>query len=223
MAHVLASGSEPTGRTLPRFLLAAYLLLWGWLAIAPIDRQDWFLENLLAVTLVAILVLTHRRFQFSNLSYVFIALFLALHAIGAHYTYAQVPAGFWLQETFGLSRNPFDRIVHFSYGLLLVLPIRELLMRLAGIRGFWSYYLPISAVLAQSGFFEVVEGVVATIVNPELGTAYLGTQGDEWDAQKDMLAAFTGALLMTGASVMLPNGLFLEAHSSRADAGLSRK
>ena len=111
MARVLASGHEPAERTLPRLLLAAYLLLWGWLAIAPIDRQDWFLENLLAVTLVAILVLTHRRFRFSNLSYVLIALFMALHAIGAHYTYAKVPAGFWLQETLGLSRNPFDRIV----------------------------------------------------------------------------------------------------------------
>jgi putative membrane protein len=204
-------------------LLAGYLLLWGWLAIAPIDRQDWLLENLLAVTLVAILVLTYRWFQFSNLSYVLIALFMALHAIGAHYTYAKVPAGFWLQEVFGLTRNPFDRIVHFSYGCLLVLPIRELLMRLAGVRGFWSYYLPISAVLAQSGFFEVVEGVVAAIVSPELGTAYLGTQGDEWDAQKDMLAAFTGALLMTGASVMLPNGSFLEVNSDRASVAPVRK
>jgi putative membrane protein len=203
-------------------LLAGYLLLWGWLAIAPIDRQDWLLENLLAVTLVAILVLTHRWFQFSNLSYVLIALFMALHAIGAHYTYAKVPAGFWLQEVFGLTRNPFDRIVHFSYGCLLVLPIRELLMRLAGVRGFWSYYLPISAVLAQSGFFEVVEGVVAAIVNPELGSAYLGTQGDEWDAQKDMLAAFTGALVMTGVATVLPNGSFRPTGSDHSGSAPSR-
>jgi putative membrane protein len=203
-------------------LLAGYLLLWGWLAIAPIDRQDWLLENLLAVTLVAILVLTYRWFQFSNLSYVLIALFMALHAIGAHYTYAKVPAGFWFQEVFGLTRNPFDRIVHFSYGCLLVLPIRELLMRLAGVRGFWSYYLPISAVLAQSGFFEVVEGVVAAIVNPELGSAYLGTQGDEWDAQKDMLAAFTGALVMTGVVAVLPNGSFRPTGSDHSGSAPSR-
>jgi putative membrane protein len=204
-------------------LLAGYLLLWGSLAIAPLDRQDWLLENLLAVTLVAILVLTYRRFQFSNPSYLFIALFMALHAIGAHYTYAKVPAGFWLQDVFGLSRNPFDRIVHFSYGFLLVLPIRELLVRLAGVRGFWSYYLPISAVLAHSGFFEVVEGVVAAIVNPELGSAYLGTQGDEWDAQKDMTAAFTGAVLMTGVAAVLPSELFLEAHSGCTDTAPARK
>lgn len=224
MARVLASGHEPAERILPRLLLAAYLLLWGWLAIAPIDRQDWLLENLLAVTLVLILVLTYRRFQFSTFSYVLIALFMALHAIGAHYTYAKVPAGFWLQDTFGLSRNPFDRIVHFAYGLLLVLPIRELLMRLAGIRGFWSYYLPISAVLAQSGIFEVVEAVVASIVSPELGSAYLGTQGDEWDAQKDMTAAFTGALLMTGvAAVFLPNGVFLDGRSRHAGDAPARK
>lgn len=208
---------------LPHALLAGYAVIWTWLAIAPIDRQDWLLENLLAVTLVAILVLTYRRFQFSNLSYVLIALFLALHAVGAHYTYAKVPAGYWLQDTFGLSRNPFDRIVHFSYGLLLVLPIRELLMRLAGIRGFWSYYLPISAVLAQSGFFEVVEGVVAAIVNPELGSAYLGTQGDEWDAQKDMAAAFTGALLMTGLAAVLPSGSSVRAGSEPFNSVPPRK
>jgi len=217
MACISASGQEPAaGRSLPCLLLAGYLLLWGLLAIAPIDRHDWLLENLLAVTLVAMLVLTYRRFPFSNLSYVLIALFMVLHAIGAHYTYAKVPAGFWLQETFSLSRNPFDRLVHFSYGLLLVLPIRELLMRLAGVRGLWSYYLPISAVLAQSGFFEVVEAVVATIVSPELGSAYLGTQGDEWDAQKDMTAAFTGSLLMTGVAAALPRGSFLHASAARS-------
>lgn len=97
-------------------------------------------------------------------------------------------------------------------------------MRLAGIRGFWSYYLPISAVLAQSGFFEVVEAVVASIVSPELGSAYLGTQGDEWDAQKDMTAAFTGALLMTGvAAVFLPNGVFLDGRSRHAGDAPARK
>jgi putative membrane protein len=86
-------------------------------------------------------------------------------------------------------------VVHFAYGLLLAYPLRELLIRLAGIDSFWSYYLPISGMLAQSGFFEIVEAVVAQIVSPELGAAYLGTQGDEWDAQKDMIAALSGALL----------------------------
>ncbi|MEO5957091.1 MAG: DUF2238 domain-containing protein, partial [Nitrospiraceae bacterium] len=147
------------------------------------------------LTLVGVLVLTYRRFQFSVTSYCVIGLFLTLHTIGAHYTYAEVPFGFWLKDLFNLSRNPFDRIAHFSYGLLLVYPLRELLIRLAGVRGLWSSYLSVSGILAQSGFFEVVEAVVASGVSPELGSTYLGTQGDEWDAQKDMAAALAGALL----------------------------
>ena len=181
--------------TLLHTLLLWYGLLWTVLAIAPRDRQDWLLENLLALSAVATLAVTYRRFQFSTLSYVLITVFLSLHAVGAHYTYAEVPFGFWLRDALGLSRNPFDRLVHFAYGLLLAYPLRELLIRLAGLESFWSYYLPISGMLAQSGFFEIVEAVVAQIVSPELGAAYLGTQGDEWDAQKDMIAALLGAVL----------------------------
>lgn len=189
-------------RLLP-WLLLCYGLFWTWLAIAPVDRRDWLLENLLSLTLVAVLVLTCRRFQFSAASYYLIALFLTLHAVGAHYTYAEVPFGFWLKDVFLLSRNPFDRLAHFAYGLLLVYPLRELLVRLAGVQGAWASFLAVSGILAQSGFFEIAEAVVATIVSPELGSTYLGTQGDEWDAQKDMAAAFAGALLTIGVcSVM---------------------
>lgn len=179
-----------------RGLIVWYAGLWILLAIDPYDRQDWLLENLLALAAVTTLLLTYRRFQLSTSSYVLITTFLTLHAIGAHYTYAEVPFGFWLQGTFDLVRNPFDRIVHFAYGFLLVLPLRELLMRLGGIKGVWSYYLPVSGMVAQSGVFEILEALVAMVVSPELGTAYLGTQGDEWDAQKDMAAASVGAVIM---------------------------
>lgn len=128
-------------------------------------------------------------------SYCLIGLFMTLHAVGAHYTYAEVPFGFWLKDLLVLSRNPFDRIAHFSYGFLLVHPLRELLVRLAGVRGFWASYLSVSAISAQSGFFEMAKAVVASLVSPELGRTYLGAQGDEWDAQKDMAAALTGGLL----------------------------
>jgi len=178
--------------------MAWYVLFWSVMAISPVDRGDWLLENLLTLSTVVLLVATYRLFQFSTVSYVLVTAFLTLHAIGAHYTYAEVPFGFWLQYAFGLSRNPFDRLVHFSYGFLLLYPLRELLIRLAGLRGFWSYYLPASGILAQSGLFELTEAAVAQVVSPELGTAYLGTQGDEWDAQKDMMAALTGAVMMIG-------------------------
>lgn len=185
--------AESRNSRLASALLLCYGLLWIWLAIAPLNRRDWLLENLLAFALVVLLVLTCRRFQFSDVSYGLIACFMTLHAVGAHYTYAEVPFGFWLKDLFSLSRNPFDRIVHFAYGALLAYPVREVLIRLAGVRGVWSYYLPASLILAQSGLFEIIESVVAAFVSPELGSAYLGTQGDEWDAQKDMASAFGGA------------------------------
>lgn len=183
-----------------------YGAVWTVMAINPHDRQDWLLENLLALMAGGFLLFTYRRFQFSTPSYLLITAFLTLHAVGAHYTYAEVPFGFWLQQTFGLSRNPFDRLVHFAYGLLLVYPLRELLIRLAGVAGFWSYYLPVSGMLAQSGLFEIIEGIVAQVVSPELGAAYLGLQGDEWDAQKDMLAAFAGSLLTMIVGIVAAKG-----------------
>jgi putative membrane protein len=192
----------PSRVSVVHLLLAWYVLWWTLLAIAPVDRQDWALENILAVVLVGTLIATHRRFRFSSLSYLLITLFMTLHAVGAHYTYAEVPLGFWLKDALSLSRNPFDRIVHFAFGFLLVYPLKELLIRTVRVKGFWSLYLPISGILAQSGFFELVEALVAQIVNPDLGAAYLGTQGDEWDAQKDMAAAFVGSVL--AALIMWP-------------------
>ena len=197
------SGVRPNDRPIVTGLLITYGLFWIGLAIAPVDRQDWFLENLLAVALVAVLVLTYRRFAVSLPGYCLILAFLLFHAVGAHYTYSEVPFGFWLKDALALSRNPFDRLVHFAYGLLLVYPLREVLMRLAGVRGMWVSYLAISGILAQSGFFEVIEAIVAMIVSPELGSLYLGTQGDEWDAQKDMAAAFFGALLTITGTMFL--------------------
>jgi putative membrane protein len=120
---------------------------------------------------------------------------MTLHAIGAHYTYSKVPLGFWMQDWWGLERTHFDRIAHFSFGLLLAYPLRDLFLRRVHVHGFWAYYLPISGILALSGFFEIVESWVALLVRPELGEAYLGTQGDEWDAQKDMTVAVLGAFL----------------------------
>ena len=182
-------------------LLVWYVIWWSVLAIAPFDRKDWALENGLALALVGTLIATHRRFRFSFLSYLLITLFMTLHAVGAHYTYAEVPFGFWIKDILSLSRNPFDRIVHFAFGFLLVYPLKELLIRTGHVRGFWSVYLPISGILAQSGLFELVEALVAQIVNPDLGAAYLGTQGDEWDAQKDMAAALAGAAAM---AILMP-------------------
>jgi putative membrane protein len=145
-----------------------------------------------------VLVWTYPRFQFSNFSYFLFLVFLVLHTYGAHYTYAETAFGFWLRDTFDLPRNPYDRIVHFAFGLLLTFPMRELAQRLLSLKRFWSYLIPLMAALSMSSAYEQIEAWVARIVSPELGTAYLGTQGDEWDAQKDMDRAMTGAVICLG-------------------------
>jgi putative membrane protein len=100
-----------------------------------------------------------------------------------------------MQSAFGLARNHYDRLVHFSVGLLLAYPVREVFLRVASTRDIWAYYLPLDVTLAFSALYEIVEWLVAATVAPEAGDAYLGTQGDIWDAQQDMLAAGIGALL----------------------------
>lgn len=180
-------------------LLGGYLLLWIVLAISPVDRQDWLLENILAMVSVTLLIVTYRRFQFSDLSYVLITLFMILHAIGAHYTYSKVPLGYWLQGVMDLDRNHYDRLVHFAFGLLLAYPAHELVLRRHG----WALVLAASTIVGMSGFFEVLESWVAQAVSPELGMAYLGTQGDEWDAQKDTTAAIIGVVISLGFASLI--------------------
>jgi putative membrane protein len=175
------------------FLLLLYAIIWTALAVAPRDRAAWMLENLLVVLFVAVLVFTFSRFAFSNRSYFLIAVFLTLHAVGAHYTYAQTPFGEWLKEAFDLSRNHYDRIIHFSFGLLMAYPVRELLLRVAGIPRVAALWLTVATVLAASTVFEIVEALAAQIVSPAEGPRWLGTQGDVWDAQSDMLLALLGA------------------------------
>lgn len=188
-----------------RFLQAMVLwliLLWIVTAIEPHYPRDWLLENLLVFIWSAVLVCTYQRFRFSDLSYALFVVFLSLHLAGAHYTYSETPLGFWLQEWFGFERNHYDRIVHFAFGLLLAYPIREILLRASGLNVAWSYFITINCILAFSAVYEIIEAVTAVIVSPELGSAYLGTQGDEWDAQKDAGLAFLGsviAMLLTRA------------------------
>lgn len=176
-------------------LLIWYVAISIWTAHAPADPQFWLLSSIVPTIFVIGLVVTHRSFPLSHASYIFITVFLTLHMIGVHYTYAGVPVGAWLQQGLDLNRNHFDRIVHFSFGFLLVYPMEELFRLGAAVRGWVLYYLPVMTVLALSGLWEIVEAWVANAVHPELGIAYLGSQGDIWDAQKDMAVALYGALL----------------------------
>jgi putative membrane protein len=193
--------------------LGAYVIFWIALAIHPVDRSDWFLENLLIFASAIVLIATYSRFQFSTLSYALIFMFLITHTIGAHYTYAKVPAGFWLQDWLHLKRNHYDRVIHFSFGFVLLYPMRELLRRSAHAYEGWATWLAVAALGALSGFFEIIEAIVAQIVQPDLGAAYLGIQGDIWDAQKDMGAALTGAVsIALWLSIRLQNNKRAQAY-----------
>ena len=184
-------------------LLVAYAVLWLVLAYKPVYPDDWRMENVLVLMFVSLLVFTYKRFPLSDLSYVVIFIFMTLHAFGAHYTYAETPLGFWIKDWFGFQRNHFDRIVHASFGLLMAYPIREVFLRVAHSRGFFAYYLPFDVTLAFSGAYEIIEMIAAVVVSPEAGDAYLGTQGDVWDAQKDMALAAAGAVISIVATAAI--------------------
>lgn len=182
---------------------ALFLLVWAALAIAPHDRKDWALENALVIFIVPVLVLSRKKLPLSRISYTAIFIFLCLHEVGAHYTYAKVPYDAWfsnltgstLNGLLGLERNHFDRLVHFSFGFLLAYPIREVFLRVADVRGVWGYYLPLDVTMATSMLFELFEWGAAELFGGDLGVAYLGTQGDVWDAHKDMALAMLGAII----------------------------
>ena len=187
-------------------LLVLLMVLWAPLAIDPWNRADWLLENVLLLLGIAVLAATWRWHAFSRASYVLLFLFLCLHTIGAHYTYAEVPYDAWMQRltgrTFnsmvGWERNNFDRVVHFAYGLLLAYPVRELLLRTWNLRGFPGYFFALDLTMSSSMLYELIEWAAAAVFGGELGMAYLGTQGDVWDAHKDMALASLGAALTIG-------------------------
>ncbi len=196
-------------------LTGLFAVEWALLAISPHDRADWALENILVFVTVAVLALSYRTFPLSRISYGLIFIFLCLHEVGAHYTYAEVPYNDWTRSLFGtslndmlgLERNHFDRVIHFFYGLLLFYPVRELFVRIADAKGFWAYTLPVHIVMSTSMIFELFEWVVAEIFGGDLGMAYLGTQGDVWDAHKDMVLASFGAIIAMVIVVLINLGL----------------
>lgn len=187
----------------PAVLLALFVMWWLLLALAPAYREDWLLENLLVLTAVPLLVFGYQRLRLSNLSYSLLFLFLCLHALGAHYTYSEVPYDRWAEALFGRSvsgqfgfeRNHFDRLVHFLYGLLVTPAAIELLDARAPQRGFWHWLLPFLFMTSHSTVYELIEWAAALTFGADLGQAYLGTQGDVWDAQKDSALAMLGAAL----------------------------
>lgn len=178
-----------------KILLGIFLAVWIWSAIKPKYPHDWMLENILVVMFVPVIIFGGRYFKLSELSFALLTVFMISHVIGSHYTFAEVPFGYTLQRWMGADRNMYDRLVHFLFGLLVAYPIREIFLRMARVKGFWGYYLPFDVCLSMSATYEIVEWIAASIVNPRAGLAFLGTQGDIWDAQKDILLGAVGAAL----------------------------
>jgi putative membrane protein len=186
-------------------LILAFLFFVEWimLAIDPLYRKDWALENVLVVVFVILLAGSYKHLLLSRVSYTLIFIFLCLHEVGSHYTYAEVPYDQWfmsltgetLNGMLGWERNNFDRVIHFCYGLLLAYPVREIFLRVADVRGFWGYFLPLDLTMSTSMMYELIEWGAAVLVGGDLGMAYLGTQGDVWDGHKDMALASLGALI----------------------------
>jgi putative membrane protein len=192
-AHVHDKGCFFMRNKIPHLFLWLYLVEMILLGIHPYSRSTWFAENLPIWILVGALVATYPRFQFSNSAYAWMMPLILMHTLGGHFTFERVPFD-WVTEMFGFDRNHFDRIAHFSVGFYAY-PMAELLIRKkVASHAFVIYGYPASLVLAWAGLYEIIEWVYAAGANPEAGAAFLGSQGDIWDAQKDMLADGLGAI-----------------------------
>ena len=179
-------------RYFPHGLAVAFLLLWGALAVNPVMRDVWWAENLPVMGVFLLLAATFRLFRFSNLAYALMACWLVLHTIGGHYTFANVPFDF-VTDLFGFERNHFDRMGHYSIGFY-AFPIAELLTRKQLAKPVVVYLFSLFAIMALAAAYEIIEWWYAVLAGGEAGIEFLGSQGDIWDAQTDMLCDTLGAV-----------------------------
>ena len=176
------------------FLLVGVVIVFAWSGWQPHDRLTWWLEIFPGLSGLIVLMATYRRFRFTTLCYTLIALHICLLCVGGHYTYARVPLFDWLREVFGWHRNHYDRLGHFAQGLVPAMIAREIFIRLNVVakRG-WMPFLIVCVCLAISAFYELIEWWTA-LASGDAAVSFLGTQGDVWDTQEDMLMALIGAI-----------------------------
>jgi putative membrane protein len=191
--QMLRSEMRERGRSYELILLAIVVLVFLWSGISPHDRFTWVLEVFPVLLGVPALIYVYPRFRFTPLVYTLLAMHAIILMVGGKYTYAEVPLGFWLKEAFGLARNHYDRIGHFAQGLVPALVAREILFRRSPLRGSrWLPFIVICFCLALSALYELIEFWTA-LATGEAAEAFLGTQGDPWDTQWDMMMALIGA------------------------------
>lgn len=185
-----------TGRRLPRLLLLLLVLaVLLWSAIQPKDRFTWWLEVSPVLIALPLMIATARRFPLTPLLYAAVAVHMIILMVGGHYTYADMPLFNWLRDAFGLARNHYDRVGHLAQGFVPALAAREILLRKTPLKpGAWLFVLVTCVCLAVSAAYELIEWGVAEASGDE-AVAFLATQGDPWDTQKDMALALLGSVL----------------------------
>jgi putative membrane protein len=204
-----------TPRRIHFALLLAAAAVFVWSSISPNGRFNWVMETFPAIVGGAILVATYRRFPFTTLTYVLVTIFAIILMLGGHYTYAEVPIGNWARDTFGLSRNHFDRVGHVLQGVVPAMLARELLRRKVGVRSSgWLFALAVSVALAISALYELFEWRYAVTFGGKQAEDFLGSQGDVWDAQVDMAMALAGAV---GAVALLSRWQDRQSSKERSD------
>ena len=176
-------------------LLAGVVAVLAWSAIAPLDRLTWFMEVIWVIAGIPLLLATRNGFPLTRLLYWLLAVHAVILVYGGKYTYAETPIGDWLEQSFDLARNHYDRLGHFAQGFIPAILARELLLRRTPLRpGGWLFYLCCAAALSFSAFFEFIEWWAALVMGGD-ADAYLATQGDVWDTQWDMFLALCGSIL----------------------------
>jgi putative membrane protein len=181
----------------PFYLFGAYLVLFLVCAISPFDRGTWFAENLTVWIIVGMIILLYvRGIRFSNTAYALMSVLIYLHTIGGHYTFALVPFGF-VTHLFGFTRDHFDRVAHFSVGFYAYAIAEWLYVKQCVTNKFLLFTYPVFTIATIAMSYELVEWIYAAGASAEAAGAYLGSQGDIWDAQKDMLSDTLGAIVAT--------------------------
>lgn len=175
-------------------LLGVVVVVFLWSGTRPRDQYTWLLEVLPVMVALPVLGWTYHRFRLTELVYLAIALHAVVLMVGGHYTYAEVPLGYWMQDAFGFARNHYDRIGHLAQGFVPALIAREVLLRRGVLRpGAWCFFLVCCVCLAISASYEFLEWWTA-LLSEEAAQSFLGTQGDPWDTQWDMFLALVGAV-----------------------------
>lgn len=201
LKNIIQSNEERNGffsNRLFQILAAIFILSWFYFFATTRDLTNWWIENILVLLFIPWFYFLNRKFLFSNTSLIFLFFFLWIHIYGAQMSYTYNTAGEWFRTTFDLWRNPYDRFVHFNFGLLMVFPTWDYLVYRWQAPVKWSYFIATLLLFAMATFFELIEWFVAAISDSATGETYVATQGDVWDAHKDIgLAWIAATLVMT--------------------------